>query len=169
MWSIWLISGCETVFAPLSSFYPMIFRLVHKIHLGPWDSLWSDRLVLVCEMYFCPLDSLVRYFWVCEAHFNLFGSSQWTACPVNTVCSIGKPVKTLIWSCLWEKCLVYNLWPSEFLLSSVGWLRWNLRYWVKSWVYWKFKIIEASLALVGFPLWNVKTVFQGGLRLISRI
>ena len=30
-------------------------------------------------------------------------STQWTACPVETVCHIGKPVETPIWSILWEE------------------------------------------------------------------
>ena len=30
-------------------------------------------------------------------------------------------------------------------------------------------IVEASLALVDSPQWNVRLVFQGGLRLLSRI
>ena len=31
-----------------------------------------------------------------------------------------------------RKCLVFNLWPSDYSLSSVGWLRWNLRCLIKS-------------------------------------
>ena len=38
-----------------------------------------------------------------------------------------------------EKCLVCKMWPSNYSLSSVGWLRWNFKWSVNHYLFWKFR------------------------------
>ena len=50
------------------------------------------------------------------------------------------------------KYLVYNLWTSDYSLSSFGWLLSNLKCWVNSWFFWKYpKIVHDSLTSLDSP------------------